>query len=95
MAPSAAIDTTGVVEIYPETDTSTFELPDRLTVQSVAKRRAASGKLIAGVAAPADLEAFKVPDLIRWLISNSPADYFLQGRTNHLHKPSAKRCDRE
>lgn len=53
--PAATID----VSVYPETDTSTFTIPDRLTIQSVAKRRAASGKLIAGVAAAADLEQYK------------------------------------
>ena len=63
------------IEVLPETDTSVFTIPDRLTIQSVAKRRAASGKLIAGVAASADVEAFK-------------------GRTQHLHKPKAKRWDR-
>ena len=47
------------IEVLPETDTSTFTIPDRLTIQDVAKRRAASGKLIAGVAAVADLELFK------------------------------------
>jgi aromatic amino acid aminotransferase I len=53
MAPPAAI------EVLPETDTATFTIPDRLTIQSVAKRRAASGKLVAGVAAAADVDAFK------------------------------------
>ena len=53
MAPPAAI------EVLAETDTSTFTIPDRLTLQSVAKRRAASGKVNAGVAAAADVEAFK------------------------------------
>ena len=53
--PAAAID----IEILPESDTSTFTIPDRLTIQNVAKRRAASGKLIAGVAAVADVEGFK------------------------------------
>lgn len=52
MAPSA-------IEVLPETDTSTFTIPDRLTIQSVAKRRAASGKLLAGVAAAADVDSFK------------------------------------
>ncbi|KAK6398131.1 hypothetical protein LTR65_003211 [Meristemomyces frigidus] len=52
MAPSA-------VEVLPESDTSTFTIPDRLTIQSVAKRRAASGKLIAGAAAAADVHSFK------------------------------------
>lgn len=53
--PAATID----VEVYPESDVSTFTVPDRLTIQSVAKRRVASGKLVAGVAAPADVEQFK------------------------------------
>ncbi|KAK5120345.1 hypothetical protein LTR85_006284 [Meristemomyces frigidus] len=52
MAPSA-------IEVLPESDTSTFTIPDRLTIQSVAKRRAASGKLLAGVAAAADVGSFK------------------------------------
>lgn len=61
MAPSAAAGTLDLVpEILPESDTSTFTIPDRLTIQGIAKRRAASGRLIAGVAAPADLEVFKV-----------------------------------
>jgi len=47
------------IEVLPETDTSTFTIPDRLTIQNVAKRRAASGKLVAGVAAMADIEAMK------------------------------------
>lgn len=53
--PAATID----VSVYPETDTTTFTIPDRLTIQAIAKRRAASGKLIAGVAAAADLEQYK------------------------------------
>ena len=53
MAPPAAI------EVLPESDTSTFTIPDRLTIQSVAKRRAASGKLLAGVAAAANVGTFK------------------------------------
>lgn len=59
MAPPAAIESMSV-EVYPETDTSTFTIPDRLTVEKVAKRRAASGILVAGVAASADLELYKV-----------------------------------
>jgi len=43
----------------PESDTSTFTVPGRLTVQGVAKRRAAEGRLVAGVAALADVERFK------------------------------------
>ena len=53
MAPPAAI------ESFPETDTTSFTVPDRLTIQQVAKRRAASGQLVAGVAAVADVAAFK------------------------------------
>ena len=53
MAPPEAI------ESFAETDTSSFIIPDRLTIQQVAKRRAASGELIAGVAAVADVHAFK------------------------------------
>jgi hypothetical protein len=68
MAPPAAI------ESLPETDTTTFTVPDPLKIQDIAKRRAASGKLIAGVAAVADVDAFK-------------------GKTQHLHKPKAKRWD--
>lgn len=59
MAPPAAIESLSV-EVFPETDTSAFTIPDRLTVEKVAKRRAASGILVAGVAAPADLDSFKV-----------------------------------
>src|ERR1700761_6183673 len=68
MAPPAAI------ECLPETDTTTFTIPNPLKIQDIAKRRAASGKLIAGVAATADIDAFK-------------------GKTQHLHKPKAKRWD--
>lgn len=53
MAPPAAI------HVLPDSDTSVFSIPDRLTLQGVAKRRAAEVKLVAGVAALADVEAFK------------------------------------
>ncbi|KXL41322.1 hypothetical protein M433DRAFT_148797 [Acidomyces richmondensis BFW] len=53
MAPPAAI------QVLPETDTSTFTIPDRLTIQNVAKRRAAAGKIKYGAAAPADVELYK------------------------------------
>ena len=53
MAPPSAID------VLPESDTSTFTLPDRLTIQGVAKRKAVEGRLIAGVAAVADIDRFK------------------------------------
>lgn len=59
MAPPAATVYESYETLGAESDTAPFTIPDRLTVQSVAKRRAASGKLIAGVAAPADLDAFK------------------------------------
>ena len=49
----------GAIEVLAETDTSTFTIPDRFTIEQVAKRRAASGKLNAGVAAVADIDAFK------------------------------------
>lgn len=41
------------------TDTTKIPIPDPLTIQKVAKRRAAAGKLNAGAAAAADVEAFK------------------------------------
>lgn len=70
------------IEVWPETDTTTFTIPDRLTIQSVAKRRAASGKLIAGVAAVADVEAFKgktqhlhKPKSKRWDCTCSPLSW--------------------
>lgn len=47
MAPHTA------VEIPPGT------VPERLTAQSISKRRAASGTLVAGVGAPADVAQFK------------------------------------
>nr|POF07846.1 hypothetical protein CFP56_66138 [Quercus suber] len=53
MAPPAAIETLAV------SDTTVYSIPDRLTIQSVVKRRAASGKLNAGIAATADVHAFK------------------------------------
>ena len=46
-------------EVHPETDTSPPIIPDRFTVQSIAKRRAASGKLVAGIGAAADVKQFK------------------------------------
>ena len=53
--PAATID----LDIFAETDAASFTVPDRLTVEKVAKRRAASGKLVAGALAAADLEQFK------------------------------------
>ncbi|TKA22984.1 hypothetical protein B0A50_07202 [Salinomyces thailandicus] len=53
MSPPSAI------HVLPETDTSTFTIPDRLTLETIAKRRAASGKLVAGIAAAADVEQLK------------------------------------
>ncbi|KAK3112247.1 Aromatic/aminoadipate aminotransferase 1 [Teratosphaeriaceae sp. CCFEE 6253] len=59
VALSSAMAPPSAVEVLPESDTSTFTIPDRLTIQHVAKRRAASGKLVAGVAAAADVGSFK------------------------------------
>lgn len=42
-----------------ETDTSALTIPNPLTVHGVAKRRSASGKLVAGTAAVADIDTFK------------------------------------
>ncbi|PIA92784.1 Aromatic amino acid aminotransferase [Cercospora beticola] len=58
MAPPAAIDSLRV-EAYADTDATAIPIPDRLTIEKVAKRRAASGTLKAGVAASADLSRFK------------------------------------
>ena len=58
MAPPSAIDdTTGSYE--PVSASYTPSVSGRLTSHGVAKRRAAEGKLVAGVAALADVEAFK------------------------------------
>lgn len=59
MAPPAAIDSLRV-EAYADTDATAIPIPERLTIEKVAKRRAASGTLKAGVAASADLSRFKV-----------------------------------
>ena len=59
MAASRNMAPPGAIDVLPESDTSTFTLPDRLTIQGVAKRRAAEGRLVAGVAALADVDRFK------------------------------------
>lgn len=46
-------------EVQAVTDTSGYTVPSPLTLAGIGKRRAAAGKLIAGVAAYADLESFK------------------------------------
>lgn len=47
------------IQVLAETDTTTFTIPDRLTIEQVAKRRAAYGSFNAGVAAAVDVELFK------------------------------------
>ncbi|KAF4548317.1 Aromatic amino acid aminotransferase-like protein [Elsinoe fawcettii] len=47
------------VEVLAETDTTAVTLPEPLTIPGIGKRRTAAGRLIAGVAAAADVEAFK------------------------------------
>ena len=47
------------VSVEADSDTSAVTIPNPLTLESVAKRRAAQGKLLAGVAATADTAAFK------------------------------------
>ncbi|EME79304.1 uncharacterized protein MYCFIDRAFT_57678 [Pseudocercospora fijiensis CIRAD86] len=88
MSPAATRDVdVACPAILPESDTTAFTVIDRLTVQGVANRRAASGKLVAGVAAPADLELFKK---LAW---DDELTRSLKGRTCHKHKPVAKRWD--
>lgn len=41
------------------TDTTAVTLPDPLTINGVEARRTKAGRLVAGVAAPADFELFK------------------------------------
>ncbi|KAL1311647.1 hypothetical protein AAFC00_001757 [Neodothiora populina] len=53
--PPAAID----VDLVAETDTSAITIPNPLTLDGISKRRTAAGKLIAGVAALGNVEAFK------------------------------------
>lgn len=55
MAPPSA---TGV-EVYGDTDTSGVTLPNPLNLHGIPKRRAAAGKLIAGIAAVSNIESFK------------------------------------
>ncbi|KAG8625287.1 hypothetical protein KVT40_007038 [Elsinoe batatas] len=47
------------VEVVAETDTTAVTLPEPLTLSGIGKRRTAAGRLVAGVAAAADVEAFK------------------------------------
>ncbi|KAF2224369.1 putative aromatic aminotransferase Aro8 [Elsinoe ampelina] len=47
------------VEVVAETDTTGVTLPEPLTLSGIGKRRTAAGRLVAGVAAAADVEAFK------------------------------------
>ncbi|GAM82750.1 hypothetical protein ANO11243_007360 [Dothideomycetidae sp. 11243] len=47
------------IEVAAETDTTAITIPQPLTIAAINKRRTASGKLIAGVAAWSDIEGFK------------------------------------
>ena len=49
------------VEVQADTDTSAVTLPEPLTIRGIDKRRTAAGKLIAGVAAKADVNFYKGP----------------------------------
>ncbi|KAK5173961.1 Aromatic/aminoadipate aminotransferase 1, partial [Cryomyces antarcticus] len=53
MAPPSAI------EVEATSDTSAIVIPDPLTINGVPGRRAKSGRLIAGTAAPANSDMFK------------------------------------
>lgn len=55
MSPPGAID----VDVQAIDDTTAVTIPNPLTLESVATRRAATGKLIAGVAAVANVDSFK------------------------------------
>lgn len=55
MSPPSAID----VDVQAIDDTTAVTIPNPLTLESVATRRAATGKLIAGVAAVANVDSFK------------------------------------
>ncbi|KAF2155742.1 aromatic amino acid aminotransferase 1 [Myriangium duriaei CBS 260.36] len=47
------------IEVTAETDTTGITIPEPLTIAGIGKRRTAAGRLIAGVAAASDVEAFK------------------------------------
>ena len=55
MSPPSAID----VDVQAIDDTTAITIPNPLTLEDVSARRAATGKLIAGVAAVANVEQFK------------------------------------
>ena len=55
MSPPSAID----VDVQAIDDTTAVTIPNPLTLEDVSKRREATGKLIAGVAAVANVEQFK------------------------------------
>ena len=55
MAPHSAMD----VEVTAVTDTSAVIIPDPLNINGVLKRRTAAGILVAGVAAPVNVESYK------------------------------------
>jgi len=47
------------VEVKAVTDTSAITVPEPLTLLGIGTRRSAAGRLVAGVAANADVELFK------------------------------------
>jgi aromatic amino acid aminotransferase I len=55
MSPPSAID----VDVQAIDDTTAITIPNPLTLEDVTARREATGKLIAGVAAVANVEQFK------------------------------------
>jgi aromatic amino acid aminotransferase I len=59
MVPPAATYSDSSDDFSDSSSVASFILPDPLTVQGVAKRRAAYGKLIAREAASADCEVYK------------------------------------
>lgn len=76
MAPPSAID----IDVRAVDDTTGVTVPDPLTLEGVATRRAATGKLVAGVAAVANVDQFKgekqhlhKPKAKRWDRKSLPA----------------------
>lgn len=55
MAPPSATD----IDVYAVSDTSGVTIPNPLSLHGIPKRRAAAGKLIAGIAAVSNVESFK------------------------------------
>ncbi|KAG9832491.1 aromatic amino acid aminotransferase 1, partial [Aureobasidium melanogenum] len=95
MSPPSAID----VDVQAIDDTTAITIPNPLTLDSVSSRRAATGKLIAGVAAVANVEQFKgekqhlhKPKAKRWdhrlnIESSSRKGNSLKAAAKYLKKP--------